>query len=335
MSTVYTYVPSPRHLYPDHPERPGRFELLSSRLERCGARLLQVRPATIDEVCRVHNVEMIRFVEKACQGGDTLIDLAPTFVTRSSFADALNAAGATLQVVEAVLAGRARNGFAVVRPPGHHAEPDRSMGFCIFNNVAIAARAALSQGVTRVAIIDYDAHHGNGTEAAFQNDDRVAYLSTHQWGIYPGTGWYEGSLSTRRRIVNVPLPAASGDRVYARVADEVIEPFVRGFQPEVILISAGFDAHSKDPLTSLGLSSSGFHSLSRRLVQLAIEYSEGKIVFVLEGGYDPINVADGVEAVFAALMNKGYESRQDASPAREPDVSDRLEAIKAWHGFPG
>ena len=211
----------------------------------------------------------------------------PLSLPRTSFDDALRAAGATLACLRAVLRGEVRNAFSIVRPPGHHAEPDRSMGFCIFNNVAIAACQAAEDGFSRIAIVDYDAHHGNGTQAAFLDDERVAYLSTHQWGIYPGTGWYEEAPHALGRIVNVPLPAGAGDRAYDQIAVEIIEPFVRRFRPQLILVSAGFDAHWKDPLTSLGLSTAGFHALSARLVRLADEQCDGKILFVLEGGYDP------------------------------------------------
>ena len=163
-----------------------------------------------------------------------MIDPAPTYITGTSFDDALLAAGGTLECTRAVVRGDARNSFAIVRPPGHHAEPDRAMGFCLFNNVAIAACDAIEAGhspLQRVAIVDYDAHHGNGTQAAFRHEPRVAYLSTHQWGIYPGTGWYTEAPDARRRIVNVPLPARSGDAVFAHVAEALITPFIEAFRP--------------------------------------------------------------------------------------------------------
>ncbi len=169
--------------------------------------------------------------------------------------------------------------------PGITPSHIRAMGFCLLNNVAIAAAAGLAHGASRIAIIDFDAHHGNGTQAAFEAEPRVAFLSMHQWGIYPGTGWYEEAPHARARMVNVPLPAMSGDRTYEHVGDAILVPWMHGFRPELILVSAGFDAHWNDPITTLGLTTSGFHALSRRLVQLAAEYSHGRIVFVLEGGY--------------------------------------------------
>ena len=333
MDTAYAFVPSPGHVYPDHPEQPGRFDLLEPRLNSCAARKLDVQPAQRQEIARVHDPQLIAALEEACQRGPAIIDYAPTFVTQTSFEDALLAAGGTLGCMRAVLNGVARNAFAVVRPPGHHAEPNRSMGFCIFNNVAIAACDALEHGVNRVAIVDYDAHHGNGTQAAFLDEERVAYLSTHQWGIYPGSGWYEEAPKARKRIVNVPLPASSGDKTYERIADEIFPPFIRSFKPQLILVSVGFDAHWNDPLTSLGLSTAGYSMLAKKLVDLAEEFCGGKIVFVLEGGYDPVNVANGAAAVFAALMNKDFIDPGDASPHKETDASEMIEKICERHGF--
>ena len=334
MATAYTFVPSPEHVYPNHPERPGRFDLLMPRLDSFGAQRLDVKPASREEVARVHHPKLIDGLEEACKEGPGLIDPAPTFVTRTSFADALLAAGGTLGCTRAVLSGAARNAFALVRPPGHHAEPDRAMGFCLFNNVAIAARAALEDGSKRVAIVDYDAHHGNGTQAAFVDDERVAYLSTHQWGIYPGTGWYEEAPHGKKRIINVPLPADAGNETYEQVADRLFVPFIRSFKPGLILVSAGFDAHWNDPITSLGLSTAGFAMLSKKLVELAEEHCGGRIVFVLEGGYDPANVANGAAAVFAALTgNKSGANPDDGSPYPEPDAAGRIQQIRRWHGF--
>ncbi len=306
MTTAYSFVPSPSHFYPDHPEHPSRFDLLTPRLDSFGAQKLDAKPATRDEVVRVHHPALINSLEDICKQAPAIIDYAPTFVTQTSFDDALLASGGTLSCMRAVLSGSARNAFAIIRPPGHHAEPNRSMGFCIFNNIAIAARDALANGIRRVAIVDYDAHHGNGTQAAFVDDERVAYCSTHQWGIYPGTGWYEDAPHAGKRIVNVPLPAGSGDQTYERIADEIFVPFIQSFKPEMIFVSAGFDAHWNDPITSLGLSTAGFYMLSKKLVGLAEEHCNGKIVFVLEGGYDPVNVVNGAAAVFTALMNKSF-----------------------------
>jgi acetoin utilization deacetylase AcuC-like enzyme len=334
METVYTFVSSPRHIYPDHPERPGRFDFLESKLGSVEAERLDATPAAREEIAYVHNPQLIAALERVCkEQAPGIIDYAPTYVTRSSFEDALLAAGGAIACSRAVLTGNAKNGFAIVRPPGHHAEPERAMGFCIFNNIAIAARDALSQGMQRVAIIDYDAHHGNGTQAAFLDDERVAFLSVHQWGIYPGTGWIEDAPHARRRVVNVPLPARAGDHVYEQVADRIFVPFIESFRPQMILISVGFDAHWSDPITMLGLSTAGYLMLARKVIALAEEHCGGKIVFVLEGGYDPVNVANGAQAVFVAATGKGELEVSDPNPNQEPNCEARIEEIRQWHGF--
>jgi acetoin utilization deacetylase AcuC-like enzyme len=342
MKTVYTFVPSPDHVYPDHPERPARLGILKPRLSTFAAELIVPRPATREEVALVHKPDLIASLEKICrEEAPGIIDYAPTYVTRSSFEDALLAAGGVLTCTQAVLNGDAQNAFAIVRPPGHHAEPDRAMGFCLFNNVAIGGRYALANGLERVMVIDYDAHHGNGTQAAFLEDDRAAFVSAHQWGIYPGTGWITDAPHAKRRIVNVPLPARAGDTVYERVADEIFKPFVESFKPQMIFISVGFDAHWNDPITSLGLSTAGYQVLARKVIELAEEHCGGRIVFVLEGGYDPVNVANGVAAVFEAATRKGEHldrlsvasDARDPNPHKEPDCESRIAEVRNWHGF--
>ena len=334
MTTAFTFVPSRSHEYPDHPERPGRLELLEPDLNMFDAEPLKPVPAKVEEVARVHPARMIKSIEMVCKQGPGVIDYAPTFVTETSYADALLAAGGVLTCTRAVLNGDVENAFAIVRPPGHHAEPERAMGFCIFSNIAIAAKDVLEQGMQRVMVIDFDAHHGNGTQAAFMNEERAGFISTHQWGIYPGTGWIEDAPRAKKRIVNVPLHARAGDETFSRVADAIFEPMVDSFRPGMLLISVGFDSHWNDPLTTLGLSTKGFHTVSKRLVDLAKEYCNGKIVFVLEGGYDPQNVAHGVAAVFDALTSRPLgEDAGDPSPYREPDHESRIAEIHKWHGF--
>lgn len=332
MTTLYTFVPSLGHQFPNHPERPGRLDALDLKASP-GIEELVPAPATLDEIGRVHTPQMIEALERACALGPGIIDYAPTFVTLSSFNDALLAAGATIAATRAVLNGQTQNAFAIVRPPGHHAEPERAMGFCLFNNIAIAAQDALAHGLERVAIIDFDVHHGNGTQAAAWQDERFGFLSTQQEGIYPGTGAIEDAPHARGRIVNVPLPARTGEQGFALVAEKLYRPFIERFQPGMILVSAGFDAHWSDPLAGLGMTSRGYYALSKTLSILAGEFCAGKIVFVLEGGYDPKNVANGVNAVFAALIGSGEPQVNDLSRSPEPDISKRLDAVLKWHNF--
>lgn len=333
--TVYAFVPSPTHVYPDHPERPERFDSLQSRLKSFPADILDAKPASRDEISLVHDPQLLSALERVCrEEAPGIIDYAPTYVTQSSFEDALLAAGGVITCTRAVINHEAKNAFAIIRPPGHHAEPQRAMGFCIFNNVAIGARLALEEGLERVVVLDYDAHHGNGTQAAFLNEERVAFLSAHQWGIYPGTGWIEDAPRAKKRIVNVPLPARAGDQVYEQVADRIFQPFVESFKPQMLFISIGFDAHWNDPITMLGLSSAGYFMLAQKVVALADQYCDGKIVFVLEGGYDPINVANGAGGVFDALSRHGLSHEaNDPNPYREPDCESRIAEVRKWHGF--
>ena len=332
MSTVFTFVPSREHEYPNHPERPGRLDILEPLLPSFGAAEIKASRAKEEDVTLVHPARMIQSLQEACMEGPGVIDYAPTYVTQTSYEDALLAVGGVLTCARTVMNGDADNAFAIVRPPGHHAEPDRAMGFCLFSNIAIAAQDLLAKGMKRVMVIDYDAHHGNGTQAAFLHEERLGFISTHQWGIYPGTGWIDDAPHAKQRIVNVPLPAHAGDKTFVRIANEVFEPMVRAFKPEMILVSAGFDSHWNDPITSLGLSTRGFYDVSKKLVDIAGEYCHGKIVFVLEGGYDPHNVANGVGAVFDALTSRplGNEAG-DASPYKEPDFESGLNEICKKH----
>ncbi|MDP1714624.1 MAG: histone deacetylase [Anaerolineales bacterium] len=334
MKTAYTFVPSRNHEYPDHPERPGRLDVLEPQLASFGAERIEPIRARHEELARVHEPQLIRAIEEVCTQGLGIIDHAPTYVTNTSFEDAMLAAGGVITCMRAVINGDAGNAFAIVRPPGHHAEPQRAMGFCIFNNIAIAAQDALANGMERVMVIDFDAHHGNGTQAAFMDDERAGFISTHQWGIYPGTGWIDDAPHARGRLVNVPLHSRAGDETFARIHDEIFKPVLQKFKPQMLLVSAGFDAHWNDPITSLGLSTKGYYNMSKKLVEMAEEYCSGKIVFVLEGGYDPKDLADGAAAVFDALTSRPLKNEaNDPSPYADPDHEARIHEILKWHGF--
>jgi acetoin utilization deacetylase AcuC-like enzyme len=334
MTTVCTLVSSPNHVFPGHEEAPSRLRFLGGWDSKpYSVTFLDPAPAPRQAVTAVHSERMLRLFEAACRQGPGITDYAPTYVTPSTFEDAFLAAGATLACAEAVLEGRARSAFAIVRPPGHHAEPEAAMGFCLLNNVAIAARRALDSGLERVLIFDFDAHHGNGTQAVFRDEPRAAYFSTHQENIYPfRTGFMDEAAHARGRIVNLPLPARSGDAAFDRIADQILAPLVETFAPQMIFVSAGFDSHWDDPLAELGLSSAGYHALARRLVDLADSVCGGKLLFVLEGGYNPRNVASGVEAVLCALTGSPFRAA-DPSPYPEPEVGDQLAYLRRRHGW--
>jgi acetoin utilization deacetylase AcuC-like enzyme len=246
--------------------------------ERLGARQI-ARPATVDEVLRAHtepHVAMLRRLDRT-----TWLD-PDTIVTPTSLDGALLAAGGAIEAVE-------RGAFALVRPPGHHALADRAMGFCLLNNVAVAARFAQAElGIERVAIVDYDVHHGNGTQAIFWDDPSVCFVSLHQWPFYPGTG---GPGEGNETTLNVPLRAGSGDAEYETAFQELVEPFVRQFEPHLLIVSAGFDAHELDPIAGMRVTYAGFRELSQRCAALA-----PRIAAVLEGGYNTETLPDCVAA---------------------------------------
>jgi acetoin utilization deacetylase AcuC-like enzyme len=265
-----------------HPERRERLDAL---FEHFGA-WLEPAPATSQDVKRCHSTELIDLVRSA--EAPRWLD-ADTLVTETSYEAALLAAGASMEAARI-------GGFALVRPPGHHAERNRAMGFCLFNNVAIAARYAQAElGAGRVAIVDWDVHHGNGTEAIFDGDPTVLYVSLHQWPFYPGTGGPDDEGET---VVNVPLPAGSTDEDYLAAFEEDVEPAVRRFDPKVVLVSAGFDAHEEDPIAQMLVTDAGFRELARRSAELA-----PRVAAVLEGGYNLETLPRLVEAAL-----EGFES---------------------------
>jgi acetoin utilization deacetylase AcuC-like enzyme len=301
-------VSSPRfadHLPPvGHPERPERAEVfnrVAAAFMRQGGRVLEPRAATDQDLERVHTREHIDAIV-AARGKATMID-EDTFTSPDSEAIARLAAGAVLTGVDHVMDGPARSrALAMVRPPGHHAEADRAMGFCLYSSVAVGAAYARSRGCERVAIVDYDVHHGNGTQWIFYEDPTVLFVSSHQYPFYPGTG----AASERGRgagegfTLNLPLPAGTKDDAIERLYAEQAFPLLRQFTPDLVMVSAGFDAHERDPLGQLRMTTAGFERLTGALVTLADELCDGRIVFVTEGGYDLGALEDCLGAVMRA-----------------------------------
>ncbi len=290
------HVPPPGH--PERPERAHVFDAVAARWRERGGRTADPRPATIDELARVHDGAYLESLA-ATAGRAVMLD-PDTFTSSSTYEIALLAAGAAVQAVHHALEYR-EPAFALVRPPGHHAERDRAMGFCFLNNVAIAAAAALASGVRRVAVVDIDVHHGNGTQWAFYGDPRVLYVSTHQHPFYPGTGAADevGSGEGAGFTVNVPLEAGSTDQDYDLVYRAVVEPVLDRFAPELLIVSAGYDAHEADPLASMRVTTAGYARTVRRLKTLAGRH--GALALVTEGGYELTALAQCLEESFAVL----------------------------------
>ncbi|MDQ7819833.1 MAG: histone deacetylase [Armatimonadota bacterium] len=303
---------------PGHPERPQRLDAIEQALEAlppADLPRMTTEPADEDALASVHSRGYIRRVRTLAEEGGGALD-ADTVLSRDSFRAARAAAGAARAAVEAVLQGRARAAFAAVRPPGHHALTDRGMGFCLFNNVALAAMRALDAGLPRVAIVDWDVHHGNGTQEIFYRDARVLVISLHQEEWYPGTGAVEetGEGDGVGWTVNIPLPPGTGDGGYRVVFEEVVIPLLQEAAPSLVLISAGYDAAVGDPLGRMRLTARGFWMMADLIRQARPD--RGGVVAVLEGGYDLEALGQGVRATVQALA--GQPARV-AGPERELD----------------
>ena len=295
------------HRPPDgHPERPARIETLievMNAYRREGVVRLEPRLATEEELLLNHDGALVEQVRMTTGRGAFAFD-ADTYASSDTYETACLAAGGLLAMVDAVVSGEVDNGFVLVRPPGHHAEADRAMGFCFFNNVAIAARYLLKKdGVERVLIMDFDVHHGNGTQRSFYAVDDVMYISTHQFPFYPGTGAAEeiGVADGIGFNVNVPFPAGFGDDEHVAAFKHVIDPVARQFDPDFVLISAGFDAHHTDPLAEMRVTGAGFAAMTRMLLSIAMDHAQGRCAAVLEGGYSLDGLRESVPAVFDAL----------------------------------
>jgi acetoin utilization deacetylase AcuC-like enzyme len=334
---------------PGHPESVARGEVMqgvADRWKHAGGMVLDARAATRAELLRVHSADHVDAIE-ATAGKATMLD-PDTFTSPETAEVAKFAAGAVLQSVEIAmdgvrplpaaskgvrpllkgvrpLQGHGRGAFALVRPPGHHAERDRAMGFCFYNNIAVAAAHALTLGAARVAVVDYDVHHGNGTQQIFYADPRVLFISTHQYPFYPGTGAATevGEGDGRGCTINIPLEAGTTDGDYLQVFDTIVLPALREYGPDLVLVSAGFDAHERDPLGQMRLTTPGYRTLTTKLRDAAGELCEGRIVLVTEGGYDLPALGEclqDVVDVLAASAETGTQivPERGSSPMRGP-----------------
>ncbi|MFU8767046.1 MAG: histone deacetylase [Candidatus Methanoperedens sp.] len=316
-----------------HPERKERLLSILSRLGESGIleRLTCIEPkaASISELRYVHTVE---YIEKVKQYSEQERPLDPdTRLCRYSFDVALLAAGGAIAAVDAVM-GDLEASFALVRPPGHHAMPDRGMGFCIFNNIAIAAHHAQKEGRNRVLIVDWDVHHGNGTQSAFYDDPSVLYFSTHEYPHFPGTGWLDevGKEEGEGYNINVPLPAGTGDAGFIAAFREILVPAALEFLPDLILISAGQDGCANDGLARMRMTPAGFGALASIVTSIADKTCGGKTAALLEGGYDPGMLAESVTSILEAFTGKDITPYEN--PVPDSAVRERLDEVKKIQG---
>lgn len=318
---------------PYHPENPQRLRTLLELAREvvegsADFELLPLRAAVQEEVELCHGAGYIDLVRSTSEHNRFALD-GDTVTCRDSFGVALMAVGGFLQMLDALAAGEYRNGFTLVRPPGHHALRDRGMGFCLFNTAAIGARyLQKAHGARRVAVVDWDVHHGNGSQDAFYDDPSVLFLSTHQYPYYPGTGAVDevGSGAGEGYTVNVPLPAGCGDDEYLAVFREVVAPVVEGYAPDWLLVSAGFDSHRADPLGAMNVTEQGFGVMADALLELARKHAGGRAAFLLEGGYDLPALRNSVAAVLERMKSDGA-SAVDARDADGGRIDARIREV--------
>jgi acetoin utilization deacetylase AcuC-like enzyme len=324
MALYVSHESSHRHDTGAHPENAGRLVAIEAALERAGwpgLERVEAPAADREQLERVHAPSHVRAIEEFCANGGGMVDL-DTVASRDSYEAALHAAGGAAHAAERLLAGDARAAVCGLRPPGHHAERDRAMGFCLFNNVAVAAGHALDAcGAGRVLVLDWDVHHGNGTEAIFAASADVLYASIHQWPLYPGTGAaeFEGEGDGEGFTVNLPVPPGAGSAQFRSLVEHVVVPIARVYGPDLIVISAGYDAHRDDPLASCRVETEAYAEMTAAIRAIAAEL-DAPILVCLEGGYSPAALADSVVATVGALED-GRTPDPAPAAAAEPHRS--------------
>jgi len=321
---------------PEHPDTPNRLTAIIDELDRSGllqtekCAFVEPKPARLEDLELVHEPDYIKLVEQTCASGGGLLDLGDTVVSSQSCEAAFLAVGALMDAVNMVINGKVKNAFALVRPPGHHAGAYYALGFCLFNNIAVAASHLIHRlNCARVLILDVDAHHGNGTQEIFFNTNKVLYISIHEDSRgFPGTGFADeiGEGEGIGYTVNVPLPFRIDDAIYRRAFDEIVAPISMQFKPQFILVSAGFDGHYTDPVGGLSLSMKGYEETFTKIVTLAARLCRGNLVAALEGGYSLNFLGKMATAAIAKMANASYAVK-DSRPVAHPRTLKRAEQI--------
>ena len=306
------------HREEGHPERPERVAAILEAIAKSDLGLVPEPASDAPEalVRRVHDPSYVAMLDRAATSGGGFLD-PDTYITPLSMVAARSAAGAVVEGVQRVLDGKAKHALAVVRPPGHHAEHAKAMGFCLLNNIAVGLVAARDRGIRRVAVLDFDVHHGNGTQHSFEGDADVFYASTHQYPFYPGTG-RASERGAHGNVLNVPLPAGTSDRAFLGAWEKKIGPTLDAFKPELLLVSAGFDAHEDDPLAGLDVTTEGYRELARMIKAWSLAHTGGRSVWALEGGYNLQALGDSVVACLDVLRDNATDSnpRVDSAAGR-------------------
>ncbi len=323
-----------------HPETARRLESIVEALKEKKlyekVRHIKSGKAKLEEITLCHSAEYVEYVKEFSEKGGGYLD-PDTYSNKNSYLAASTAVGSSIDLTNEVINGNLKNGFALLRPPGHHALSNRSMGFCLFGNIAIAAKVALTQhGIKKIAIVDFDVHHGNGTQALVGDDPNILFISSHQYPFYPGTGSIReiGHGNAEGTVVNIPLPAGVGDEGFKLVYRKVVIPSLEKFNPDLILISAGYDAHWDDPLANLNLSLTGYNLISRELLKAAEDLCAGKIIFFLEGGYNLEVLSEGVSNAICGLLGiESFEDRIGKAENHEPDVEKLITELINIHNL--